>query len=68
MVAAAFGDMQIAGALEGRSDSGADGGQVGGPAACATPRAEHGSGSASSFCHVPRDRFLATAGTGLDHA
>jgi hypothetical protein len=29
VVAAAFGDVQVAGALDGRDDRGADGGQVG---------------------------------------
>ena len=33
VVAAAFGDVQVAGVLEGRDDGGADGGQVDGPAA-----------------------------------
>src|SRR5438067_3113857 len=33
VVAAAFGDVQVAGVLEGRGDGGADGGQVDGPAA-----------------------------------
>ena len=33
MVAAAFGDVQVAGAFEGGDDSSADGGQVGRPAA-----------------------------------
>ena len=33
VVAAAFGDVQVAGVFEGRDDGGADGGQVGGPAA-----------------------------------
>jgi hypothetical protein len=33
VVAAAFGDVQVAGVLEGRGDGGADGGQVGGSAA-----------------------------------
>jgi hypothetical protein len=31
VVAAAFGDVQVAGVFEGRDDGGADGGQVGGP-------------------------------------
>ncbi|HET9967954.1 MAG TPA: hypothetical protein VFQ68_06925 [Streptosporangiaceae bacterium] len=35
MVAAAFGDVKVADVLEGRDDGGADGGQVGWPAACA---------------------------------
>src|ERR1700690_3147546 len=33
VVAAAFGDVQVAGVLDGRDDGGADGGQVGGPVA-----------------------------------
>src|SRR5579863_3676994 len=33
VVAAAFGDVQVAGVFEGRDDGGADGGQVGGSAA-----------------------------------
>jgi len=33
VVAAAFGDVQVACVLEGRDDGSADGGQVGGPAA-----------------------------------
>jgi hypothetical protein len=33
VVAAAFGDVQVAGVLDGRDDGGADGGQVDGPAA-----------------------------------
>ena len=33
VVASAFGDVQVAGVLDGRDDRGADGGQVGGPAA-----------------------------------
>jgi len=33
VVAAAFGDVQVAGIFEGRDDGGADGGQVDGPAA-----------------------------------
>ena len=33
VVAAAFGDVQVAGVFEGRGDGGADGGQVDGPAA-----------------------------------
>ena len=33
MVAAAFGDVQVAGVFEGRNDGGPDGGQVDGPAA-----------------------------------
>ena len=33
VVAAAFGDVQVAGVFEGRDDGGADGGQVDGPAA-----------------------------------
>jgi hypothetical protein len=33
VVAAAFGDVQVAGVLDGRDDGGADGGQVGGAAA-----------------------------------
>ncbi len=33
MVAPAFGDVQVAGVFEGRDDGGADGGQVGRPAA-----------------------------------
>ena len=33
MAAPAFGDVQAAGVFEGRDDGGADGGQVGGPAA-----------------------------------
>jgi hypothetical protein len=33
MVVPAFGDVQVAGVFEGRDDGGADGGQVGGPAA-----------------------------------
>ena len=33
VVAAAFGDVQVVGVLYDRDDSGADGGQVGGPAA-----------------------------------
>jgi hypothetical protein len=32
MVASAFGDVQVAGLLDGRDDGGADGGQVGRPA------------------------------------
>jgi hypothetical protein len=35
VVASAFGDVQVAGVLEGRGDGGSDGGQVGRPAACA---------------------------------
>src|SRR6266849_3054198 len=31
VVAAAFGDVQVAGVFDGRDDGGADGGQVGGP-------------------------------------
>ena len=33
VVAAAFGDVQVAGVFDGRGDGGADGGQVDGPAA-----------------------------------
>ena len=33
VVAPAFGDVQVAGVLDGRDDGRADGGQVGGPAA-----------------------------------
>ncbi len=33
VVAAAFGDVQVADVFEGRGDGGADGGQVGGPVA-----------------------------------
>ena len=33
VVAAAFGDVQVAGVFDGRDDGGADGGQVNGPAA-----------------------------------
>jgi hypothetical protein len=33
VVASAFGDVQVAGVLDGRDDGGADGGQVGGPVA-----------------------------------
>ena len=33
VVASAFGDVQVAGVLDGRDDGSADGGQVGGPAA-----------------------------------
>jgi len=33
MVAAAFGDVQVADVFDGRDDGGADGGQVGGPVA-----------------------------------
>ena len=32
VVTSAFGDVQVAGVLDGRDDGGADGGQVGGPA------------------------------------
>ena len=38
VVAAAFGDVQVAGVLEGRDDGSADGGQVGRPAAGAAGR------------------------------
>ena len=38
VVAPAFGDVQVAGVLDGRDDRGADGGQVGGPAAGTTGR------------------------------
>src|SRR6516165_9321830 len=38
VVAAAFGDVQVAGLLDGRDDGGADGGQVGRPAAGAAGR------------------------------
>jgi hypothetical protein len=38
VVASAFGDVQVAGVFEGRSDGGPDGGQVGGPAAGAAGR------------------------------
>lgn len=33
VVAAAFGDVQVAGVFDGRGDGGADGGQAGGPVA-----------------------------------
>ena len=38
VVAAAFGDVQVAGVFDGRDDRGADGGQVGGAAAGAAGR------------------------------
>src|SRR5260221_13857189 len=38
VVAAAFGDVQVAGVFDGRDDGSADGGQVGGPAAGAAGR------------------------------
>src|SRR6266567_3954355 len=38
VVAAAFGDVQVAGVFDGRDDGGADGGQVGGPAPGAAGR------------------------------
>ena len=47
VVASAFGDVQVAGVLDGRDDGGADGGQVGGPAPGPA------GGSVLSECHVP---------------
>jgi hypothetical protein len=34
VIAPAFGNVQVAGVFDSRDDRGADGGQVGGPAAC----------------------------------
>src|ERR1039458_6065287 len=47
VVAPSFGDVQVAGVLDGRDDGGADGGQVGGAAAGAAGRGVLGEG------HVP---------------
>src|SRR5258708_33260367 len=47
VVAAAFGDVQVAGVFDGRDDGSADGGQVGGPAAGAAGRGVFGES------HVP---------------
>jgi len=47
VVAPSFGDVQVAGVLDGRDDGGADGGQVGGAAAGAAGRGVLGEG------HIP---------------
>src|ERR1039458_3867256 len=47
VVAAAFGDVQVAGVFDGRDDGGADGGQVGGSAAGAA------GGGVFTECRVP---------------
>src|SRR6266852_5835177 len=47
VVAAAFGNVQVASVFDGRDDRGADGGQVGGPAAGTA------GGSVFMECHVP---------------